>query len=207
MMPALLRKIYAQLDHDDPVHAIFWGICLYAFLLLFRKSNLVPNTVEEFDGRRQLWHADCVVDHIDRKVTVGIRWSKNHQFFRELLTFPLPSLEGSVLCPYAALNNIRKLVPPSSPEEHVFKLPAGGGSFTYRKFHSLLREVLKDVGVENPAEYSSHSFCRGGTTFAFLCGIPMEVIKVLGNWSSDAFLAYLEFTLETRTAACELIKM
>ena len=35
----------------------------------------------------------------------------------------------------------------------------------------------------------------------------MEVIKLMGNWKSNAYLAYLEFPLETRSAACELMKM
>ena len=146
------------------------------------------------------------MDHAERKVTVGIRWSKNHQFTRELLTFPLPEIQGSVLCPYKALLNLRKLIPPQHPDQHVFQLP-GGGSFTYRKFQNTLREILKRIGVPDEQDFSSHSFCRGGTTFAFLCGIPTEIIKILGNWKSDAFLAYLEFPLETRTAACKLIKM
>ena len=67
--------------------------------------------------------------------------------------------------------------------------------------------MLKLAGVQNFADFSSHSFRRGGCTFAFLCGIPTEMIKLLGNWSSDAYLAYLEFPVETRTAAFELIKM
>ena len=46
MTPALLRKIHAELNHNNPIDAIFWCLCLYAFLLLFRKSNLVPNKVE-----------------------------------------------------------------------------------------------------------------------------------------------------------------
>ena len=33
------------------------------------------------------------------------------------------------------------------------------------------------------------------------------MIKLLGNWSSDAFMAYLEFLIKTRSAACQLIKI
>ena len=44
-------------------------------------------------------------------------------------------------------------------------------------------------------------------TFLFLCGVPGPVIKLLGNWKSDCYMKYIEFPLETRTAASELMKM
>ena len=205
MTPAILRKIHAHLDHEDPIQAVFWGICLLAFLLLFRKSNLIPDAAHGFDGHRQLKHSDCVIDLVNRRVIVGIRWAKNHQFTKELLTFPLPELKGSVLCPLKAILNIRRLIP-YNDNDHLFQIPQGG-SYYYRKFQNYLREVLKKVGIADAHLFSSHSFRRGGCTFSFLSGVPLPLIKILGSWSSDAYLTYLEFPVETRTAAFELIKM
>ena len=204
MTPALLRQIHHKLNHTDPIQAVFWGICVLAFMLLFRKSNLVPDRVHQFNPRKQLRHADVIYEKERKNIVVGIRWAKNHQFSKELLTFPLPVLPGSVLCPVTAVMNIRKLIP-HQPQDHLFKLP-DGSSFTYRRFHETLRRTLNSIGVEDSGAFSSHSFRRGGCTFSFLCGIPIPLIKLLGNWSSDCFMAYLEFPLETRTAACELIK-
>ena len=79
MTPSILQQLHASLNHNDPIHAIFWGICIFAFLLLFRKSNLVPTKVFSFDGRKQLRHGDCVINNNSSQVTVGIRWAKNHQ--------------------------------------------------------------------------------------------------------------------------------
>ena len=196
MTPAILKIIHSRLNHQDLEQAVFWGIALLAFLLLFRKSNLVPDTVFGFDSRRQLKHSDVWIDYDRRRVVVGIRWAKNHQFSKELLTFPLPELPGSVLCPIAAVENIRRLIP-FDHNDHLFQIP-GGGSYTYRRFQNTLRDILKEAEVPNHQGFSSHSFCHGGTTFSFLCGVPTEMIKLLGNWTSDAFLAYLEFPIETR---------
>ena len=206
MMPVILRKLHTSLDHSDLLQAIFWGVCILAFSLLFRKSNLVPVKVFGFDKHRQLTHGDCVVDTDTNRVTVGIRWAKNHQFTKELLTFPLPRLPGSVLCPLQAINNIKRLVR-ANKHDHLFQLPQGQGSLTYRRFQKMLRDRLKGLNIDNFKDFSSHSFRRGGTMFAFLCGVPTEMIKLLGNWTSDAYLTYLEFPFETRSAACELIKM
>ena len=90
MTPLILRVIHAHLNHDDPVHAVFWCACLFTFLLLFRKSNLLPDTVYRFDPEHQLKHSDCVLQEDKQHIVVGIRWAKNHQFSCELLTFPLP---------------------------------------------------------------------------------------------------------------------
>ena len=171
--------------------------------MLFRKSNLIPDTLQGFQKHKQLTHADCV--RTQDQVVVGIRWAKNEQFRRDLLTFPLPKLGGSVLCPVDALDNVRRLVK-HNENDHIFKV-SDNASFTYRQFQDKLQETLKQLQVPNYASYSSHSFRRGGTTFSFLCGIPVEIIKLLGNWRSNAFLSYIEFPLETRSAACELMKM
>ena len=91
-------------------------------------------------------------------------------------------------------------------QDHLFQL-LSGDSFTYRRFQNMLCEKLKLIGIQEVSTFSSHSFRRGGTTFTFLCGVPTEMIKLFWNWSLDAFLANLEFPVEMRTAACELIKI
>lgn len=40
--------------------------------------------------------------------------------------------------------------------------------------------------------FSSHSFRRGGATFALSLGIPGEIIKLWGDWKSTAYLAYID---------------
>ena len=165
----------------------------------------MPVAVNGFDGSKQLKHSDCILDEGMSRLVVGIRWAKNHQFTKELLTFPLPELTNSVLCPIKAIKNIRKLIKYTN-EDHLFQLPEGG-SFTYRRFQDFLREILKKVGIPDAHLYSSHSFRRGGCTFSFLSGVPLPMIKLLGSWQSDAYLTYLEFPAETRSAAFEMIKM
>ena len=202
MTLAILKKMYAVLDMSIPVNAVFSIASLFAFMCLFRKSNLVPDSADGFDSRKQLRQQDVVFT--EDKVVVGIRWCKNKQFAHELLTFPLAKLPRSVLCPELALKNLYKLVP-KNPQSLLFALP-NGESLTYRAFQTILRDTLQKCNVPFPNSFSSHSYRRRGTTFSFLCGIPVEVIKLLGNWKSDAYLAYIEFPLETRTAACELMR-
>ena len=203
MTPDLLIRMHDKLDMSQPRDAVFWWTCLLAFFLLLRKSNLLPNKISGFDASRHLIWSD--IARTTNNLVVGIRWSKTDQFGRELKSFPLPIIPGSVLCPLRAAQNVIRLTKPV-PGAHVAALPTGG-SLTYNQFQNRLRGVLAEVEVDNPVSFSSHSFRRGGATFAYICGVPAEIIKLLGNWKSDCYLRYLHLPLEARLAASELVKM
>ena len=56
-----------------------------------------------------------------------------------------------------------------------------------------------------PVQFSSphfittgHSFRRGGATWAFQAGIPGELIQICGDWASDAYKRYLEFSMDDK---------
>ena len=54
----------------------------------------------------------------------------------------------------------------------------------------LVRDALSLVGI-NPAPYLGHSFRIGKATSAAVAGREDAVIKILGRWSSSAYLAYV----------------
>ena len=41
-------------------------------------------------------------------------------------------------------------------------------------------------------DISSHSFRRGGATWALSCGVPGGIVKLLGDWKSAEYLVYLD---------------
>ena len=47
-------------------------------------------------------------------------------------------------------------------------------------------------------DYAGQSFRRGGASYAFQAGIPIELIKILGDWKSDAVLLCLTVPLSIR---------
>ena len=69
----------------------------------------------------------------------------------------------------------------------------------YSQFQRKFRSTLEKLDLPS-ALYSTHSFRRGGATFAFLCGIPTEIIKLLGGWKTDTYFRYIEFPLEAKTS-------
>ena len=64
---------------------------------------------------------------------------------------------------------------------------------------SFVRRVLvKDnkYSTAAAAKCGTHSFRIGGFTRYFHLGTPIEILKRMGGWSSDAWLAYLRFQRE-----------
>jgi hypothetical protein len=51
--------------------------------------------------------------------------------------------------------------------------------------------MIKLIG-ENPDEFSTHSFRRGGASWAFTAEVPTELIQLYGDWRSDAYKKYLK---------------
>ena len=48
------------------------------------------------------------------------------------------------------------------------------------------------------ANYASHSFRQGGASFAFQARVPIKLIKILGDWKSNAVMLFLTVSLTVR---------
>lgn len=66
---------------------------------------------------------------------------------------------------------------------------------------SRLRYWLKKIGVQNTDEYGFHSVRAGGATEAANAGVPERLIKLHGNWTSDAARLYMRPGVEERLQA------
>lgn len=62
-----------------------------------------------------------------------------------------------------------------------------------------LKEILTLAKV--PGNYSSHSFRIGAATVAARNGIPDHLIRLLGRWSSSAYLRYIRTPVEALASA------
>lgn len=55
----------------------------------------------------------------------------------------------------------------------------------------------------DPSRFSPYNFRCGGATFAFDCHVPSEIIKLQGDWQSEANLVYLELSQQQKQRACQ----
>ena len=194
--PHILLKINSKLDLSNPIHATFWGLFLTAFFTWSRKSNLVVTGSDKFDPDKQLCRHDIIMG--SNGVLVQFRWTKTIQFGQRVLKVPLVAIPGSPLCPLVALRNMIRLVPGSGEDpafmikEHGLPIP-----ISYAALQKFIKACIASVGLE-PESFSSHSFRRGGATWAFRSDVPADLIKVHGDWASQAYMRYLDFSLDQR---------
>ena len=192
--PAMLIKIHKLLDCHKPFDAVFWSLFLTAFFTLARNSNLVQTG--SCKQAKQVTRGDISIQA--DMVIVTFRWTKTIQYGQRKLQVPMVAIPGSVLCPVQAYTQMLSLVP-GSEMVPAFSLPSNSRlkPVTYSQFMQVLRALVARIGLA-PGEYSTHSFRRGGATFAFKSQVPGELIKTQGDWTSDAYLRYLDLSMESR---------
>ena len=119
-----------------------------------------------------------------RSVAVRIKQSKTDSF-RQGLSIVLSRTELP-LCLVAAL--LAYLVVRGNSEGPLFLLR--GKPLTRPKLVLKLRKAVAVTGPQ-PEKYAGHSFRIGATTTTAVCGVPVDVIKTLGRWKSQAYQLYV----------------
>ena len=191
--PDILLQIYEHLDMADAIQVAFWALFVVAFFSMARKSNLVVTEGKSVQNHTLL--RNCVMFSED-SVLLRFTSSKTAQFGGKIHEVPLSAIPNSPLCPVVSLLRLFKMTSDVSLSEPVFSL-AKGFPITYRHFQKVFKHMICLLGL-NPSEFSSHSFRRGGATYAFSSSVPGELIKYHGGWASEAYWIYLQFSLEDK---------
>ena len=158
-------------------------------------SNLVPTSVSKWSKVRQLSKSSIVFT--DKGM---IRWSKTTQFRQRILEIPVFAIPNSILCPVKA---VRRLLKISKTGPHGLLLALSKNQIlTYNMMQRKLKKAIGNLGL-NKTKFSTHSLHRGGVVWGERNGISNSMIKVYGNWSSDAFRRYLQFPEEKRLEVAE----
>ena len=153
---------------------VLLGGSLVAFYSFLRKSSLLPK-LGSFSTEVDL----CISD-LTRSSTgylLSVKHTKTIQFHQKLLYIPLPTIPGSPLCPTRALLALSRQLASAPQNTPLFSYPSRGNliSLNHQSFSNLLKSVLTAAGIQ-ASKYSGHSFWRGGASFAFSCGIPVDLI-------------------------------
>ena len=202
MTISILLRLYRLLNLHSSLHCSFWAICLVGFFGMFRKSHMVSTSSLSFDSSKQFTKEDFQFfsDH----VRIRVRWSKVIQFHQRVLFIPLTTIPGSPLCPVYAIQQAFRLTASDSIKSPAFswRHPSFSRStpFTYGKFMLLFRGFLDQLGLCT-SSYGSHSLRRGGASLALQAGVPIDTIKLMGDWHSDAVFLYLFMPTNLRLSA------
>ena len=199
MNPQLLLDMYEKVDMNDPRQVSAYLALLIGFLTLFRKSNLVPDSDVKFDPVRTLSRRNLI--RLKDAYLCRVYWSKTNQFADRCLDIPLVPNPDRHLCPVTWLDWYLMKVP-GRPLDPVFLYYRGGKrqALTYTMLQFWMRTWIQACGLDGD-QFSSHSLRRGGAQWAARSGLPGHVIKLLGDWKSDAYLRYLDLNLQDKYEA------
>ena len=190
---------------SSPEYITFSCAFWFAFFLMARISNIVPLSTRSFDCRKHLCRGDIV--SAPHGLTVAFKWSKTNQTGIRHLLLPLVAMPNSPLCPVKMFHRMCALTP-ASPMSPAFVLSSPDGSLSpviKRQFVQVFRERLFSAAIPHAHTYRGHSFRRGGANWAFQCEVPGELIQVFGDWSSDAYKSYLEFSLPAKLRVAQRV--
>ena len=194
-----LRLIHSLLNLNCSIDSSFWAICLTAFFGRFRKTHLLTKSKTTFDPDKQFTKSDF--RFFPWGALVQVRWSKTIQFRERAICIPLPCIPDSPLCPVYAIKHAFSFTCnfPSDSQAFTWLHPSSlqPRAFTYQGFLDKLRTAISDSGLCG-IDYASHSFRRGGASFAFHAGVPIDLTKILSDWKSNAVLLYLTVPLTVR---------
>jgi hypothetical protein len=194
--PEILLKLYISLNFADVSDLCFWAVCLAAFFSTFRMSNLLPKTQTTFNARFQPRRGSVFFTE-SAAVLITDR-SKTQQAAPDWQEFPLVRIKHSPLCPVQALVQYFKAMPASKISPCFIQ--GNGVPLTINKFVKQLKTKLSNLGYD-AERFAGHSFRRGGTTWAHRVGVPAEYIKLMGNWKSNCYERYIDFSLQARIEA------
>ena len=190
--PAILQVFLRHMDVESSLHRCVWACGLFLFFTMARLGSILPSS------KATPLHTILARNRVNfstQGILITLLHTKTIQFGRRRLHIPLIR-NASPFCPVVAYEQVLA---------HI-QVDAGGPAFIFQHqghvklltgtiFVDTFRKVLRAGGVPEASRFTGHSFRRGGATWAFQAGIPGELIQICGDWSSDAYKQYLEFSM------------
>ena len=196
--PELLVRISKVVNYTNQVDMVAWVAVLIGFTMFMRKSNLVPDNMDSFDGEHQFRRSDFNILDPNRPMMVEVRWSKTNQFKNRILRVPVLPTRNKAICPVLWTHYMLSKVH-AEPQDAAFTIYQDNEkkALSANQLVARIRKWIKLLKMDESA-YSLHSMRRGGATFAHQCNIQADMIKLLGDWASSAYQRYIDINIDDR---------
>jgi hypothetical protein len=184
----LIELILNNLDHSDPLDAAVAACLTTTFHTAACTGEFTVSALNKFDPTIHIKRSDIRngEDRHGMKVTVfAIPRTKCSPNGEDVYW----AVQQGLSDPDSALKNHFRINDPL-PHCHLFSYrhPKGSRPLTRRVFLDRLNAV---AGLPQGQDLKGHGIRIGATLEYLLRGIPFDVVKSIGRWSSEAFLLYL----------------
>jgi hypothetical protein len=184
----MMERIFRKLNLSDPLDAAVASCFSTTFYSVSRTGEFTVPALNAFDPTLHVKPSD-----------ISNRTDRNNL---EVTVFHLPKTKCASEGEDAFWSRQEGITDPEAMLENHFRInnpPAGGHLFAYKHskgFRPLTKKAFLDrintvatsLGEDN---LKGHGIRIGGTLEFLLRGVPFDVVKSLGRWSSDAFILYL----------------
>ncbi|PAV21662.1 reverse transcriptase ribonuclease H [Pyrrhoderma noxium] len=183
-----MERILEKLDVTKPEQAAVAACLTTTFYSCARLGEFTVPSLGHFDPKLHITIA-------------GVSFQQD-RFFNRVTAFHLPvtksKLTGETVF-WAPQNNSSNPLPfllnhlrlnENSPQEHLFAFKTRNGKTPLTR-NNFLR-IIKQAAAQTEISFTSGHSLRIGSTLEYLLrGVPFEVVKQIGRWSSNAFTLYL----------------
>ena len=185
-----IEKLKPQFSDTVPMDAAVFACLTSAFWSTARLGELTVKNLSAFDPNVHVKRSD-VGESVDRKglktVTIRVPETKANRLGGENLYW---AKQRGASDPESALQRHLKLNNPAA-NDHLFSYTNKKGKVVPLTKSCFLKRVSKAATAAKLPKMPGHSIRIGSTLEYLLRGLPFDVMKVKGRWSSDAFHQYL----------------
>ncbi|KIK32911.1 hypothetical protein CY34DRAFT_31361, partial [Suillus luteus UH-Slu-Lm8-n1] len=185
----ILSTIRAFINLNDHRDAAIFACLTTTFYTVARLGEFTVPSIKSFSPSKHITRAN-VSKALDRN---GLPVMKFH--IPSTKTSPITGEDAFWAAqegpsdPQAALENHFR-INPAGEDVHLFTWKHSKGMRPLSK-KELMKRLVSIAQAANLPDLKGHGLRIGGTLEYLLRGIPFEVVKSMGRWSSDAFTIYL----------------
>ena len=193
-----LDRIYLT-TNQGYLGLMYRTIFLTAYFGLFRSSELTASP-----GGHAVKAADVQIDFNKKKFMFILRSSKMHNKGNRPQIIKITSTDRShnyrnvtnttlqLPCPYQLLREYANARIPYRSQSDNFFIFRDGTPVSATNLRKIFKAVLKSAGFDNKL-YSLYSLRSGRAGDLLKLGLPVDTIKKVGRWKSNAVFRYLKY--------------
>ena len=191
LTPGDIMAMRCHLDLTKTMGSQLWSLILTCFYGLLRISNVTVPSVANWESNKSITRQD--IEFYAHGTILNIRWTKTLQFRERVLQTALPALPND-LCPTTALLKFIELAGPVPAHAPAWAFVDTTGQLrvpTPASVRTRLHSLFAAVGLPT-THFNTHSLRRSGASYLLSAQVPVETIKILGDWKSDSVFRYLK---------------
>lgn len=159
-------------------------MCFFGF---FRAGELTTLSLQDYDPGRHLSWGDVAIDNQQHPQTLRIHLKRSKT---DQLGAGADIFIGRTDCPLCPVAGVVAYMAARGTQPGPFFRFRNSHPLTKPRFTKEVRLVLQAAGLPYES-FAGHSFRIGAATAAARAGVEDSTIRMMGRWSSSAFLAYI----------------